>query len=912
MSLGSALGSALSGLRTSQRALGTISHNIANVNTENYSRQKINQASVYVEGVGNGVRIDEVTRAIDSFLRRSILTQNSLSQSSQVINNYHERLQVVLGEPGGEDTLDEGITTFFNTIRRMAETPERASFRSAAVNGATGLARQINDLSFRLEDLRFQADRDIKETVTTLNNTMRRLDQVNAALASSGVLGAPQAGLEDERDALLRNMSQKLEISTFFDRNGAVTVFTGNGISLVDGTRRELFYDPVQSVDTLAENGLINALRLVSVDSNGIPTEDRPIELISAGRRGEVTSRITNGELHGLQQIRDVIIPEFLTQLDTLAAGIRDTMNAVHNKGTAFPPPTKLTGTRAVLAGAESNWSGNVRLAVLKPDGQPVAAAFDDEQFTGWRPLNLDLERLDSGFGRSRPTVQGIIDEINNHFRTPSAKAKVGIFNNIQIASAVPRLPMSPLPVFTFDLDIDNISDSDGQLFVTSTRVFDDTTANITNIAQDVPSIAASATGTYSMTVGSRDVIVTLASPPNNITLGGTIFLNEPPAGLYNGIPHTELGGYFDVTAIVGNQVTIRVPTTLATGAVPINQAGIVVRPPYAEIDAGDKRRTGLSSMISADLSANVTSQYYDIEVDVGVRRPDGVITTSTVRYRIDNNSLNILNQRYDTTAVSGSGSRVLPNTTQDAARAILVDANGTELPILGGAYPPDTQGFLHIIGNNTNYRIALDELTSSQLGRLETPPPEQGTKRGFSHYFELNNMFASLKPTPQGDTLQSAAYYLKVEERLEKNPNLLANGTLELQRQPVNPTQPPQYTYVMYSGSNTNAQRLSEAGLKNVAFAAAGRLPSSQLTISAYASEFLGFAAAQSAKAQTDARTGEVLLSGFQERSEAISNVNLDEELANTIIYQNAYSASARMISVVDELFTDLLQTFA
>ncbi len=913
MALEMALGSALSGLRTSQRAMGTLSHNIANVNTENYSRQKVNQSAVYVEGVGNGVRIDNVTRAIDSFLRRSILTQTSSSSSAEVVNNYHERLQVVLGEPGADNTLDEGITSFFNTVRRMAETPERASFRSATVNAGVDLARQISDLAFRLEDLRFQADRDLSEAVSTLNNTMRRLDQVNAALSSAAVLGASQAGLEDERDALLRTMSQKLDISTFFDRNGAVSVFTGEGVSLVEnGIRREIRYNPVPSVDAFAENGLINAVQLVTITSTGQPSaNDRPIDLISAGRRGEITARITGGEIRGLQQLRDEVIPEFLSQLDTLAAGIRDQLNEVHNKGTAFPPPTKLTGTRSVAAGEESNWSGNVRIAALRPDGQPVNAPFSDEAFTGWRPLNLDLERLDSGFGRGRPTVQGIIDEINNHFRTPSAKAKVGILNNVQIASAVPRLPMSPTPIFSFDLDIENITDIDGSVFVTGTRVFDDTATNITNITQDVPSIAASPLGTYTTTAGSRDVIVTLASLPTNISLGGTVFLNEPPAGLYNGIPHTELGGYFTVSAISGNQITITVPTTPALAGPPLNQAGIVARPPYTTSVAGEKARTGLSGLITADLTANATSDYYDIEVDIGVRDELGVLTTSTIRYRVSNNTFNMLNDRFDATNVSGGGARILPSTTQDAMRAILVDENGNELPKFGGVYPPETKGFLQIVGTNASYRVAIDELNSSQLGRLETPPILPGTRRGFSHYFEMNNLFESLEPTATGDTLLSSAFYLKLEERVINDPNLVANAALELQRQPVSPGQPPQYTYVAYAGSNTNAQRLSEAGLTTMDFPAAGRLPGTSLTIGAYASEFLGFVAGQSAKAQTDAKSASVLLSGFQERAEAISNVNLDEELALTIIYQNAYSASARMIGVVDELFTDLLQTF-
>lgn len=906
MSLNLALGNALSGLKTNQRALSVLSHNIANANTAGYSRQTVNQSAIYVENVGSGVKIDEITRNIDTFLRRSIISQNGIHQANSQVNEYHERLQVLLGEPGAQNSLDETITSFFNNIQLLSETPTNASLRTNATTSSVELARQIADLAFRMEDLRFEADRQISETVSAINSLIRRLDQVNVAMSSAGVLGNSRAGLEDERDSLLKELSKKIDITTFFEEDGKVNVFLSNGLGLVDNVRHEITYTGVPSSATLANDGTLSALSLLTFDNSGKPTGN-PQEIISGGQRGNITTILTGGDLFGLQQVRDEIIPEFLMQLDTLAATLRDTMNTVHNQGTAFPPPRSLTGTRLVRPGDEYSWSGNLRVAVLTANGQPVPSGYNDELDIGWRPLELNFADLDSGNGRGKPTIQTIIDEINQQFRAPEPKAKVGVFNNIAMASNVARLPTSPIPQFTFDFDIENISGKDGKLFVTGVTVLDDLATNITSVTQNVPQFTLDTVNTYTTTAGSRDVVVR-ATTLSNVSAGDRIFLSQPPAGLYNGIPDTELGGYFVVKAVNGNDVTIEVATPALAGP-PVGVVGMTLTPAYSDVETGGKSRTRDDGLITVDLTANATSTYYDISVDVGVEDEDGNLSTATITYRVFNNQFNLLNDRFSASAVTGNGERVIPNTTQEALRAILVDENGLELPKFNGVYPPDTPGYLKIIGGNADYRVAIDSLDSMQLGKPDGVPVEAGTNRGFSHFFELNNLFKSNKPTITGDTLQGSAYRLAVEERIAKDPNLVAYAMMERNRQPTDPDAAPDYSYVLYSGNNLNARALAQVGNENASFSAAGGLPGTQITFRAYIGEFLGYVSSRAVEAQSQKATSGALLSGYVERSEAFSNVNLDEELANTIVYQNSYSAAARMISVVDELFNDLLQ---
>jgi len=338
--------------------------------------------------------------------------------------------------------------------------------------------------------------------------------------------------------------------------------------------------------------------------------------------------------------------------------------------------------------------------------------------------------------------------------------------------------------------------------------------------------------------------------------------------------------------------------------------AGVTASPKYDEIEAGDKRRTRDSGgIITADLTLDSTSPFYDITVNVGVVDENNVFSQSTITYRVVNQAFNLLNDRYDSSAVAGAAQRTSPNTTQDALRAILVDENGQELPKINGAYDTTQQGFLKIVGGTESYTVAIDEMDSKQLGRQYTVPVQEGTGRGFSYFFELNNFFESNQPSATGDTVHGSAYNLKVAQRIVDDPNLISMGELVASTQPADPNALPLYTYERHIGDNAIAQRLGQAGIDNIAFEAAGGLPETNLSFAGYTGEFLGYVASQAANAESEKSSSQILLDGYKERSDAISNVNLDEELAATIIYQNAYAASARIVNVVDQLFDDLLQ---
>lgn len=1005
MSLTLALQSALTGLNVNQRTMATISHNIANANTEGYSRQVVDLASINIDGRGQGVKVEDVVRKVDEFLIEAIYSQTSEVGRSNVVNEYYDRAQILLGEPGSRNSIDEHINTFFNDLQALADTPERTSSRAAVVESAVNLARELSGMAEGVEELRLAADLEISQGIRFINDVLVDLHSTNEAIANAEAFGTSKADLFDKRDQAIRDLAEFMDVRSYQLEDGQVHIYVGQGLSILDESLHQLKYNKVGSLQTLIEGDVINPIQIQQVDEDFQPI-GRPIDLTTADVSRDIERNFYGGRLFGLLQIRDELMPDMLDQMDMLAHTLRESFNAIHNQGTGYPAASEMTGTREVQASVRSVWDGEAMIALLNQDGTPVASPYRDET-SGIRPLTLDFSELDSGFGFGEVDVQTIIKEINNHYGIPQNRLEIGNLNQVQLGIVSNNFP-GPTPQLEFDFDIENISGETGQFWVQNVTVLDDTGADITNTTDTMPSLTLDAANTYTTSAGSSTVTVTTVGG-HNLQVGDVVRLRDPGGGPYNGIPSSDFDGYFTVQSVTGgNTFTVQVNTAAVAGP-PIALAGQTADPPYAEVAAGDKTRLQQNGTILANLIGNPNSTYYDIQVSMAVREPggnavtfaldaantftttpgsttvtvttvgshnlqagdviqladpgggpyngipsselggyftvqaspssntftiqvntpavagppiaiagltgdtaSGNISTTTVTYRVEAPGINTRNDRVSARAVSPQQDGVLhiPTTTQGYLRASLVDENGVELPLTNRSYG-DQSGFLKIQSLNPNYTFAIDELDSSQRGQINNVPPVPGTDRGFSYFFELNNFFVSNDPTPTGDTLKNSALNMEVENRLVRTPSLMSSGNLERSNQPADPDEDPLYTFERYSGDQSVAQRLAELGITPTLFAAAGGLPQTNLSFGDFAGEMLGFMSARAISADVKLQNDEILLEGYMERSDAISGVNLDEELANTIIYQNAYTASARVITVTDELFDALLNAF-
>lgn len=906
MGLSIALSNALSGLNVNQQQLTILSQNIANANTQGYSKQVARQSAVYINGEANGVTVADVVRRVDEYLASAVQKQGSALSSSTIIDDYNTRSQLLMGNPGNKNSIDSYINTFFNAVQSLVQTPQNTTLQQATLNSGVAVADQISSLAKELRQLQYEADQDISTAVAQINTDLKRIAGLNNQIASNVSLGKSVANLQDQRDDLIKSIAQNINVSTFVLPNGSISATTGGGITLLDSTIYQVQYTPASGVETFSDNTSLSPMTIFRVNTAGDPISP-PVTLTTAAPPTEVQSVFTSGKIAGLMEIRDHQIPNIVAQLDTMAAALRDHFNAVHNAGSGYPGANSFTGTRAVYSEQVNQWSGSARIAILDSNGQPAPSPYTDEP-NGMKPMLLDLEKMDTLSGVGNPSVQGIIDAINQYYGIPQNKLKLNNLNNIQLASDTASIPATP-PKFSFDFNLNNISNDTGSFFVTGVTVRDNNGVDITSVTDTIPRFDLSPVNTYITSAGSNAITINTVGA-NTLVEGQTVYLSTPPGGPFDGIPAASLGGYFKIRNVSGNSFQIVTNANAVTGGTSA-VAGQTVLPPYAEAAPGQDTRAKGNGTITADLTVDPLAPFYTISVTMGVADSKGVVKTSVVDYRINNQQPSALNKLIGAQTQVGSATVVQPTGLNPLIVARLVDENGVELPKNNGKYTNEMSGYLQISAGNKLYNIAIDSLDSREMGNPTVSPVIPGSNRGFSHYFELNDFFVSNKPINTGDTIAGSAENMAVEARLKSNPGLMSLGQMTRSPSPSNPNELRNYTYQLNPGDNSVIAKLSALSATNVNFITSGGLGATLNTFTGYAGQILGSAATNAATARSNKETANALLEGFNENASAISGVNLDVELANTVIYQNAYSASARVITVANSLFETLLNSF-
>ncbi|MCH2546192.1 MAG: flagellar hook-associated protein FlgK [Alphaproteobacteria bacterium] len=902
MSLTLALNNALSGMNVAQRSLGVLSNNVANANTVGYSRQTAELSPQVTGSQGAGVRIDQIVRKIDEYLTRAVQDQTSNVGSTQVISDYMSRIQVMMGEPGGSNSLDEYVENFFNVLQSLAESPELSSFRAQAVNAGVILAREVSNLAQGLEDLRFQADVDLKSGLNTVNNEIMRLSEINQSIYRAQSMGDSTANFLDQRDLSLKKIAEFVDIKVNELDNGEVYVYTSKGSALLEYQPYQFQYNGVSSLTTFTSDSPLGSITLDAVRDDGTFI-GRPETVVTSGVNHDITTTLVSGKLTGLLDLRDNTIPNMLDQLDEIAAKLRDEMNAIHNTGSGIPAAGIMTAERPLGYDDATEWTGSARIAILNEDGTSPASRYSNTDF-GFMALDLDFDAMRSQYG-DLLTTQNIMDEINQHF-APQNKAVVNNMDNLGLAAISNTIPDTG-NTFTFDVEMQNISATNSNLWVTNLEVLDSLGASIDNQnLAPANTITLNAANTFATSAGSN--VITVAATGHGYSNGDVIFLNNV-AGPVDGIPAAEFNGRaFKVTNVTANSFDIEVTTNAALG-LSTSMAGVTSLVNDATQIPGVKSRTG-GAGYTVDLSGAPASVFYTVRASVIVEDDRGNLVTTTVDYRVDNLENNVVNQRYAARAVGAGATLEVPISPRPMVVAQLVDEDGN----IASA---NEKGYLQLVAQKVpgepekKYTIAIDDLDSKQIGRPNESPIVQGSNQGFSHYFGMNNFFSSNVLSVDGDTVAGSALALKVRDDIIDNPNLVSMGTLSRTPSTVADGQPVDFSYERTTGENSVAQRLAKLGINQLQFDAAGGLPSTNKSFNGYAAEILGFTAATASSATANASDEQTLLSGFEERVNSVSGVNIDEEMANTIIFQNAYSASAQVIRTVKELFDTLIGAF-
>lgn len=390
MSLNVVISNALSGLAVAQNALAVTSNNVANVNTEGYSRQVAQQEAVVLAGQGAGARSLPMTRAVDDLLATRAREQAGRAGRSDVLDTIHQQIQDrIFGAPGdASQGLSGRLTSLATAAEALAAGPDEAGLAAGLVGAAEDLARKISEAGREVQALRREVDGRIAATLSAANASLDRLAKVNAALTRDGATPA----LLDSRDRLLSDLAQQLDVSATFGPQGVATVYARGGAALLDGTPRQLVYEAAGEVGPATSFGAIRVFDREDIDAGtgrplagavgdilvtGGVRAELPSELLGDGvpdAAQQILSPLRTGRLQGLLEARDRLLPNLADELGELAELARFALNAAHNSANPRPPATSLAGTRSdtgAFTGAAR--SGTAYLAVIDRASGAVA-----------------------------------------------------------------------------------------------------------------------------------------------------------------------------------------------------------------------------------------------------------------------------------------------------------------------------------------------------------------------------------------------------------------------------------------------------------------------------------------------------------------------------------------------------------
>ncbi len=333
------------GVSAAQAGLDTTGHNIANANTEGYSRQRVIQRAanplVTPYGtLGQGVDISGVERIRDDFIERQVRNANSDAAFFQQQEVVFGEIAAIMNDPlspisesasqSGTGGLNNLLARFYAAWNELAANPEAPEARSATIESGVTLAETFGQIDTDLLALRRDLDTRVAMRVEEINTLADDLARINERVAVAEVGENTSANdLRDERDRILRRLSDIVPIETAITESGLVSV-------QILGNR-------------LVDNNVVNHLVTRPGFSDG-----EEIKNVFFERQGinALDAQLDAGELGGLIDSRNRIITELLRDIDSLARSVISEVNRIHTAGVGLDGYSEITTSIDLPSGA--------------------------------------------------------------------------------------------------------------------------------------------------------------------------------------------------------------------------------------------------------------------------------------------------------------------------------------------------------------------------------------------------------------------------------------------------------------------------------------------------------------------------------------------------------------------------------
>jgi flagellar hook-associated protein 1 FlgK len=279
--LTSIMGIAKSGLTAAQAAINVTGENIANVDTEGYSRQSVTLAEAYVLStsggtVGTGVWAEGIQRYFDQYIENQYYDQATLSSRWESLYTNLSNTESLFNESSGYG-LSDTLESFFSAWEDLTQAPEDASSRNSVVTSSQTLVSTLSEMYSDLSTQQSEADASILQQVSEVNSLLEQIATLNKQIASTS---ANTNTLEDSRSSLVRELSGYMDIDYITNSDGSVTLTTQAGQTLVSGSDYfSLSYDGPQATSALSSTSTFDG----SVYFAGSDTQEYTLEVVQGG-----------------------------------------------------------------------------------------------------------------------------------------------------------------------------------------------------------------------------------------------------------------------------------------------------------------------------------------------------------------------------------------------------------------------------------------------------------------------------------------------------------------------------------------------------------------------------------------------------------------------------------------------------
>lgn len=306
----------ITGINAAQIGLMTTSHNIANVDTPGYNRQRIDQSSNFAIAtgagfIGQGTRVDTVSRVYNSVLTNQInQSQTNASELSQYYDQISQIDNMLADDTAG---LSPTLQGFFTGVQTVASNPALTTSRDSLVSSAQTFTDRMQNLYSRLSSMYDGVNTQLSTTVSSINSYAAQIANLNERILSAqAAVNQPANDLLDQRDQLIAQLNKEVRVSTVTENNGTMSVFIGTGQQLVVGTQANtLQVQPSNADPQRMEVGLTNAGKVQELPEN----------------------LLTGGNLGGLLRFRSEALDTATNSLGQVAASMALTFNAQHALG---------------------------------------------------------------------------------------------------------------------------------------------------------------------------------------------------------------------------------------------------------------------------------------------------------------------------------------------------------------------------------------------------------------------------------------------------------------------------------------------------------------------------------------------------------------------------------------------------